>query len=287
MAEKHKSAANGPGGQQGGPGVSGDQNVLLAGGGIEDRDDEREEDEQEDEGDDDPVRRAEVELERAANKLADAKDKAKRDDEIAKAIEQYRAVQLRLEADQTALGGQLDEGLKNLAPTEGEIDAVKDVREEVREEINDLRNLIQRRSRKLEMEREALARGKLKLAETKDDFEGLKNRGKGVQDKHRVAETLIKEAFDAIPRKRRLAYYLLAHRLAPTISGEPNPIELADFIKEIHQKSSDYGQQSRRLADLEASIKRREKALTDYEKKLADLKKNREATIRERLAAQA
>jgi hypothetical protein len=278
MAEKKEPAAIVPGGEDGGTGKAGEANALLAAEGAEEREDHRE---------DDPVLRAQRELERAADKLADAKDNAKRNDEIAKAIEQYRAVQLRLEAEQTGLVAQLGEGLEDLAPTQIEKDAVRIVEDEVKQEIDDLRDSIKRRSDRLDDDRTALARGKIALAETKDAFEGLKNRGKGVQDKHRAAEALVKEAFDAIPKKRRLAYYLLEDQLKPAINRQPHPIEVADFIREIGQKSADYGRLSRRFADLEASIKRREKTLADDDKKLADLRKNREATIRQKLAALA
>jgi hypothetical protein len=235
----------------------------------------------------DPVLEAQRELERATNRLADAKDKVKRDDEIAKAIEKYRAVQLQLEAAESGLKAQRREGLEELAPTEEEKQAVEAARDEVKDEIDDLRDSIARRRERLEDDREALARGKAELAETKDEFEALKNLGKGVQDKHRTAETLRDEAFEAIPKRRRLAYYLLEHRLGRTVDGEPKPVEMARFDREIRQKSAEYGSESRRLADFEAAIKRREKALADDEKRLAELRKNRDSAIRELLAPAA
>lgn len=290
MAEKQKAAANLPGNQQDGAGNVGETPNLLDDTEqvpVEEEEDEEEEEEEEEAREDDPVRRAEREVIRANNRLADAKDKAKRDNEIEKAIEQYRAVQVHLEADQSALAEQQREGLENLAASDTEKADVRAVRAALREEIHDLEESIERRRKALEEDRGALARGQARLAEVKDEYEGLKTQGKGVQDKHRAAEALRKEAFDAIGRKRRLAYYLLEYQLGRTIGRPPHPIEPADFIREIKQASDEYGRLSRRLANLEESIKQRAKELADDEKKLADLRKARDATTRERLSVLA
>jgi len=236
----------------------------------------------------DPVAEAKRKLEQAKNALTDAEDKAKRDGEIEKAITQYRGEQLRLEAEEEAAKAQLREGFEELKPTDPEKAWVKQVRDNLKAEKQALEDSVATQSGELKQKRVDLDRLKTDLAKIRGELELLKALGKAVQVKHRAAETLRNEAFDAIDRqKRHLAYYLLEYRLEKTISGEPIPIELAKFIDDIHLASNKFGTLNAAQRDLEADIKEREKKLADDEKKLADLQKNFEATIRDKLATRA
>lgn len=236
----------------------------------------------------DPVGDAKRKLEQAKNALADAEDKAKRDGEIDKAIAQYRGDQLRIEAEQEGAKAQLREGFEELNPTEPEKALVKRVRDGLKNEQTALANSIATQGGDLKDKREALEAVKKELAEAKGTFESLKVLGTGVQAKLRNADTLRKEAFDAIARKKRpLAYYLLEYRLRRTIDSAPNPIEVAAFIAAIDLASKTLGEKNAAQRDLEADIKEREGRLADDEKKLAELQKNFEAAIRDNLGTRA
>jgi DNA repair exonuclease SbcCD ATPase subunit len=236
----------------------------------------------------DPVGDAKRKLEQARNALADAEDTAKRDGEIEKAIAQYRGEQLRLEAEEEGAKAQLREGFEELKPTDREKAVVKQVWDGLKAEEKALKNSVATQGGELKEKREALEAVKKELADAKGDFESLKVLGKGVQAKLRDADTLRKEAFDAIARQKRpLAYYLLEYQLGKTIDGPPNPIEMADYIAAINLASKTSGEKSAAQRDLEANIKERETKLADDEKKLADLQKSFEATIRGKLGALA
>lgn len=236
----------------------------------------------------DPIGDAKRKLEEAKNALADAEDSAKRGGEIEKAIAQYRSEQLRLEADEEAAKAQLREGLEDLKPSEPEKALVRQVWDDFKAERKALADSIATQEGQLKDKRDALAAVKKQLAAAKDGFEALKALGKGVQAKHRDSDALRKEAFDAIARqKRHLAYYLLEYRLEKTINGPPNPIELAEFVEGINLASKSVGELNAENRSLEADIKERETRLAADEKKLADLKKNFDASIRDTLAARA
>lgn len=235
----------------------------------------------------DPVDEAKRLLEQAKNALADAEAKAKRDGEIDKAIAQYRGEQLHLEADEEAMKAKLQEGFEELKPSDQEKASVKKIRDGLQADQNALAAAIALQRKELEAKRGNLAATKKDLEAARDRFEGLKSLGKGVQAKHRAAEGMRKEAFEAIAKKkRRLAYYLLKHGLDTTIEGEPIPIEVDAYVEAIKQASAAYGEQNAKHRGLEAEVQEREKKLADDEKRLADLQRNFEATIRETLAAQ-
>ena len=234
----------------------------------------------------DPIQQAERELREAQGKLADAKDQAKRDDEITKAIAQYRGEQLLLEAEAGALQAQLTEGMEELKPTDAEKKAVDEVKDSAKKEENTLETSVTKQRKALEALRSALANTTTDLAKAKEKLEALKARGKNVQTKHRTAEGFRKEAFAAIAEgKRHLAYYLLSHRFQAALDEEPHPIEVADYETEIRRKSDRVGALATKLRTDEATIKEKEKKLTADEKKLADLRSNLEATIRSKLAS--
>lgn len=234
----------------------------------------------------DPVGDAERALEEAKRALDDAKDGAKRDDEVAKAKEQYRTEQAHLEADDAVLRAQLSEGKESLAATQQEKAAVNAIKHEYDDDGSELRLAFDQLLGQLAAERGKLDTAKADLDSSKKRFEGIKAQGKGVQAKHREADVLRKEGFDAlVKQKRHLAYFLLRHRLQPAIDAEPKPLETAAYNLEIESASKAYGDKTKEVRNFELSIKDLEKKLADAEKALADFVKKRDAQIRERLAA--
>lgn len=233
----------------------------------------------------DPIQQAERELQEAQGKLADAKDQAKRDEEIAKAIAQYRGEQLLLEAEAGALQAQLAEGLEDLNPTEAEKTTVGSVKNSATDAVETLETAVTTQRQSLDTLRGALATTATELAEAKAEFDALKALGKNVQTKHRTADGLRKEAFDAIAQgKRHLAYYLLRHRLQTTINDEPVPIEVDDYSSQIRDQADNIRTLSTKHRTDEATIKAQAKQLTDLEKALDDRRKSLESTIRGKLA---
>jgi chromosome segregation ATPase len=234
----------------------------------------------------DPIQQAERALQEAQDKLADAKDQAKRDDEIAKAIAQYRGEQLHLEAEEGALKAQLTEGLEELNPTDAEKTTVGAVKDSADNEVTTLETSVETHRSALDALRSALETTAGEMADAKAKFDELKARGKNVQAKHRSADGLRKEAFDAIARgKRHLAYYLLNHQLQSKIKEPPPPIEVADYETEIRTQSANVGTLTTKHRDDEATIKAKEKELLADEKKLVDLRKNLGSAIRTDLTA--
>jgi flagellar biosynthesis chaperone FliJ len=234
----------------------------------------------------DPVAEAKRKLEKAKNDLADAESAAKRDDEIAKAIAQYKSEQLQLEADEGGLKAQYHEAREELRPTDAERATVRAVKNAANDVVDTLDASVATQREALEQARATLAADTNDLAETKAAYEATKTLGKNVQAKHRIADGLRKDAFDAIARqKRHLAYYLLRHRLEPTIEDAPLPVEVEAYIAEIKRQSRKLGDLSASCRDQEAEIKDKEAKLAADEKALADLRKALDANIRTQLAA--
>lgn len=236
--------------------------------------------------DDDPVQQAERELQKAKDKLSDAREKARRDDEIERALAQYEGQQVDLEADEAALIEHRREEREKLNPTPDEDAKVKKAVADLSRPIADLKASIEQQQAALKAKQADLADSKSKLEAVRAAYDRRKNWIKGIQDKHRAADALRKEAADARSRQKRLlALYVLDEALDPTIRREPNPIEFADYKAKINDESADYGTLNRAVADLEASIKEDEQKLAEDAKTLADLQKSFDAEIRAKLTA--
>lgn len=234
----------------------------------------------------DPIRQAERELKKAQDKLTDAKDKAKRDEEVDKVLGQYEAVQVDLEADDTALIDHLNDTLTKLAATAKEKEKVRKAVEFLDTPITNLVAAIEADDTAIADRRAALAARVKERDEAKDAFESLKNQIKGIEARHAQANAVRKEIADARAKGQRLlAYYLLVHKLGPLTTAEPEPIELDEFTQKIRDKAASYGGLTRAVADLEAALKDDEAKLAADEKALADLRKAYDAALRAKLTA--
>lgn len=232
----------------------------------------------------DSVAKAERELRKAQQKLVDAKDKAKRDEEIDKAVTQYSSDQKSLATKQTELEAKCQSEIGWLALTGAEIDEVKAAREDEQKKVDQTEAEAKQADTKLKQNRIDLDAKKKDRDKAKDAYEALKNQTKRIEARHRAADAIVKEAADARCKGYKLlAYDLLEYNLGKEIGGDPKPIDATSYAAEIRAASDKLVGLDREVADLEKEIKVGETTLADAEKARADSIKAFETTLRARL----
>ena len=231
-----------------------------------------------------PVEQREQELRKAQDNLADAKDAAKRDEEMEKAVAQYAAAHKGLAEAQAELEAKRREEIDWLAATDAEKAVIETERDSAKEPIDKATAEVGKAKSELKQAKAKLDTAKLDRDKAQTAFEALKNQAKLVEARHRAAAAIAKDAADARCKGHKLlAYNLLEHDLGKEIGDEPQPIDAASYETAIRAASAALGRLNRTAANLESAIKADEKALAEAEKHLADLNKASETTLRAKL----
>jgi len=233
------------------------------------------------------VRQKERELEIAKTDLAFYKEKLKRKDEIAKVIDDYELVQVDLEAVQEALEEHRRDELNDLQErlTATEMQAVVDLDQTYADDEAALNEVVKDLEEILSANRDDLSDKREHLEKLKKAYEAAKAILKELAAKNKAADGLRKEALEARNKnKLQLAYYVVRFKLLEVLENLPKPVEVRRFARSIRRTSGRYGRIAREVADLDASIKAREKMLADAQKLRDEFHKTREARIRAALA---
>lgn len=220
----------------------------------------------------------------AQTELVQVKDDEKRDGDLKKAVEAYKAAQPDLEANQTRLVDHYDKEVARLALSDAEKKQVDDAYRAVNDPLEALRDDVSKRKTELKASKDTLDTETTARDKAKQTFEDFTTQIKLVEDHHREADAKRKEAVDARAKGQRLlAYYLLVHKMKPKVNEDPKPIEIGAYKDEIAKAANACASKNRKVANLEIKLKDDAKALADLEKAFADLEKSFDADLRARL----